>query len=117
MRVGVDIYKDNQLILLKNTVLTAEMIERIQNYNIPYVKIVLEDLKDSHKFKVFKQEFIQNVSEIQNEFNDVVTKNTPIKIDNLLEKTASVLSKAEDPIFLTCYEICVTMTTVHMFTV
>lgn len=96
MRVGVDIYKDNQLILLKNTVLTAEMIERIQNYNIPYVKIVLEDLKDSHKFKVFKQEFIQNVSEIQNEFNDVVTKNTPIKIDNLLEKTASVLSKAED---------------------
>ena len=95
MRVGVDIYNDNQLILLKNTVLTAEMIERIKNYNIPYVKIVVEDLKDTQKFKVFKQEFIQNVSEIQGEFNDVVTKNTPIKIDNLLEKTASVLSKAE----------------------
>lgn len=95
MRVGADIYNNNQLILLKNTVLTEEMIERIKNYNIPYVKIVVEELKDTHKFHIFKQEFIQNVSEIQNEFNDVVTKNTPIKIDNLLEKTASVLSKAE----------------------
>ena len=95
MRLGADIYNNNQLILLKNTVLTEDMIERIKNYSIPYVKIVVEELKDTQKFKIFKQEFIQNVSEIQNEFNDVVTKNTPIKIDNLLEKTASVLSKAE----------------------
>ena len=43
MRVGADIYNNNQLILLKNAVLTEEMIERIKNYNIPYVKIAEED--------------------------------------------------------------------------
>lgn len=109
MRVGIDVYNiQNQLILPKGTVLTTDIIERIQSYDISYIKIKIEEeepfdpnlsyserLKKTKKFKEFKKEFLQNVSGIESEFNDVVTKNTPIKADKLLEKTASLFSKTD----------------------
>lgn len=114
MLVGVDIYTmHNQLVVPKGTVLTTSIIERLHDYPIPYIKISIEEpvpktssdtdsslsyherLKSTRTFQEFKQEFINNVNVIQNEFNDVVTKNTPLHIDRLLEKTASVFSKAD----------------------
>lgn len=110
MRVGVDIYNmQNQLVVPKGTILTQEIIDRLSYFAIHYVKIsasevdgkisstpsYAERLKYSRTFQDFKQEFLSNVYIIQDEFNDVVTKNTPINADKLLEKTASIFSKAD----------------------
>lgn len=109
MHVGMDVYNiQNQLILPKDTVLTTDIIERIQTYDIPYVKITVEEeetinpnlsylerLKRTKKFKEFRREFLQNIAGIEDEFNDVVTKHTPLKADKLLERTASLFSKTD----------------------
>ncbi len=110
MRVGVDIYNlHNQLVLPKDTVLTQEIIDKLADYSIRYVRISEEKkqaapgihrsysqrLKSSRSFQEFKHEFISNVYVIKDEFNDVVTKNLPINVDKLLEKTATVFSKAD----------------------
>ena len=110
MRVGVDIYNlQNQLVLPKDTVLTQEIIDKLADYSIRYVRVSDEKkppahgisrsygqrLKASRSFQEFKHEFISNVYVIKDEFNDVVTKNMPINVDKLLEKTATVFSKAD----------------------
>ncbi len=110
MQVGMDIYNmQNQLVVPKGTVLTSNIINRLYDYSIRYVRISEnetapesisspsygERLKSSRTFQEFKQEFISNVYVIRDEFNDVVTKNTPINVDKLLEKTAATFSKAD----------------------
>ena len=111
MRVGVDIYNlQNQLVLPKDTVLTQEIIDKLKDYSIRYVRVSEEEkkqtssvkkrsysqrLKSSRSFQEFKHEFISNVYVIKDEFNDVVTKHMPINVDRLLEKTATVFSKAD----------------------
>lgn len=110
MRVGVDIYTMyNQLVVPKDTILTQEIIDRLKDFSIRFVKVSAneadgkvsstpsygERLKFSRTFQEFKQEFFSNVYVIRDDFNDVVTKNTPIEADKLLAKTASIFSKAE----------------------
>ncbi|MBQ4529708.1 MAG: HD-GYP domain-containing protein [Lachnospiraceae bacterium] len=114
MRVGVDIYSMwNQLVVPKNTILTQNIIERLRDYEIPYIKISIDDgepqnntsedlnlsyaerVKSSRTFKEFRKEFTNNIPVIQDAFNDVVKKHAPLDIDTLLEKTANVFSKAE----------------------
>lgn len=110
MRVGVDIYNMyNQLVVPKDTILTQEIIDRLKDFSIRFVKVSAnevdgkvsstpsygERLKFSRTFQEFKQEFFSNVYVIRDDFNDVVTKNTPIEADKLLAKTASIFSKAE----------------------
>lgn len=106
MHVGMDIYTlQNQLVVPKDTVLTQNIIDRLQDYSIRFVRISEDEidsalsygerLRSSRTFQEFKQEFISNVYVIQDEFNDVVTKNTPINADKLLEKTAAIFSKAD----------------------
>lgn len=114
MLVGIDIYNMwNQLVVPKNTVLTQNIIERLRYYEIPYIKISIDDgelekdafedsslsyserIKSSRSFKEFQKEFTSNVYVIQDAFNDVVKKHAPLDIDTLLEKTASVFSKAD----------------------
>ena len=114
MLVGIDIYTiHNQLVVPKNTILTQNIIDRLHDYNIPYIKISVDDstpenaaeggsslsygerLKSTRTFKEFKKEFISNVYVIKDAFNDVVTKNSPLNVTKLLEKTATVFSKAD----------------------
>ena len=106
MHVGMDIYTlQNQLVVPKDTVLTQNIIDRLQDYSIRFVRISEDEtdtslsygerLRSSRTFQEFKQEFISNVYVIQDEFNDVVTKNAPVNADKLLEKTAAIFSKAD----------------------
>lgn len=113
MRAGVDIYNMwNQLVVPKNTIFTQNIIERLHDYEIPYIKISIDDdelesddaenstlshserIKSSRTFKEFQKEFTNNIYVIQDAFNDVVKKHTPLDVDILLEKTATVFSKA-----------------------
>ena len=110
MRVGVDIYNlQNQLVLPKDTVLTQDIIDKLKDHSIHYVKVYEDEhkvsdfestpshsecIKSSRAFQEFKEEFINTVYIIKDEFNDVVTKHIPINVDKLLERTATVFFKA-----------------------
>lgn len=119
MCVGMDIYNTmNQLIIPANTILTQELIQRIQGYSIPYLRISIMDevtedkypdavenisdadpslsyydrLKSTRSFQKFKDDFLENASVIESSFNDVVTKNMTIDTNTLLEKTQAMVS-------------------------
>ncbi|MDE6313227.1 MAG: HD-GYP domain-containing protein [Lachnospiraceae bacterium] len=121
MRIGIDIYNtQNQLLVPKNTLLTDEVIQRIQGYSIPYMRISVLDeeteneypdavnsiteadpslsyndrLKTTRSFQKFKDDFLKNAAVIESSFNDMVTKNMPVDTNSLLEKTESVVSQA-----------------------
>ena len=51
-----------------------------------------EKIQSSPEFKQFKQNFEENVSEFKGQLNDIVEKNAPISVDNMLESTLTLLS-------------------------
>lgn len=51
-----------------------------------------EKLKNSPEFKQFKQSFETNVSDLSVQINDIVERNTPIDVDEMLGSTMKLLS-------------------------
>lgn len=51
-----------------------------------------EKLKSSPEFKQFQQTFENNVTEIKGQINDIVERNAPIEVDNMLDSTMKLLS-------------------------
>lgn len=51
-----------------------------------------EKVQASPEFKVFKESFENNVSELKGHVNDIVEKNSPIDVDVMLSSTMSLLS-------------------------
>ncbi len=51
-----------------------------------------EKIQSSEEFKEFKEDFEENVSELKNQINDIVEKNTPIDVSNMLGPTMDLLS-------------------------
>lgn len=50
-----------------------------------------EKLKQSQEFKAFKQSFEDNVEVLQGKINDIVERNAPIQIDDMLSDTMKLL--------------------------
>ncbi len=51
-----------------------------------------EKIQASAEFKEFKEDFEENVSQLKNQINDIVEKNTPIDVPNMLGPTMDLLS-------------------------
>lgn len=51
-----------------------------------------EKIQSSAEFQVFKAKFEENVSELKGQINDIVERNAPIDVDNMLESTMNLLS-------------------------
>ena len=51
-----------------------------------------EKVQASPQFKEFKKSFENNVNELKNSINDIVEKNAPIDVDNMLSSTMQLLS-------------------------
>ena len=51
-----------------------------------------EKLKASREFQAFKQSFSENVEGLRSNLNDIVEKNTPIDVDNMIGDTMRIIS-------------------------
>lgn len=51
-----------------------------------------EKIQASPEFKVFHDNFVENVSTLKGQINDIVERNTPINVDNMLSATMDLLS-------------------------
>ena len=51
-----------------------------------------EQVQKSEEFKHFKKEFESNLEDFKGQLNDIVEKNAPIEVDNMLESTMNLLS-------------------------
>ncbi|MBR5422351.1 MAG: HD-GYP domain-containing protein [Lachnospiraceae bacterium] len=51
-----------------------------------------EKLKASQEFQAFKQSFTENVDGLRTNLNDIVEKNTPINVDNMIGDTMKIIS-------------------------
>ena len=52
-----------------------------------------EKLKASQEFQAFKQSFAKNVEGLRSNLNDIVEKNTPINVDNMIGDTMRIISE------------------------
>ena len=114
MVTAEDVYSYNQaLILPKGFCLTDEAITRLELYSI--ISIHVEDeqqiahnerrssslsngewtysevIRASEEFKKFEAEFQENVGTLKNCLSDVVEKNTPLQVDEMLSGTLDVI--------------------------
>lgn len=111
-----DVYTyNNQLVISKGTVLSDKVITKLRFYSISHFHIfngdvIPEDttakmslsqsshIKESQEFKQFSQSFVESVQEFKGNLNNVVTQDTTIDVDSLLEHTTSVLSDTRNGI-------------------
>lgn len=58
-----------------------------------------EKIQADPKFKAFKKGFSRNVTALKGQLNDIVERNSPINIDNMLAPTMALLSAEENNTF------------------
>lgn len=114
MICGEDIYDfDRNLLLKKDTQLTAAMIEKLITDQVIAVKIVeaaeapatenkvaapsaplsySERIKQSEEFAAFKAEYELNVDSFRNALNNVVEKNVDLDVADLLQNSLNMIS-------------------------
>ncbi len=118
MVVASDIISDNKLIYPKGYKLTARAIERLSTYGVKSIRIEdpgyeieeiveeaapvntaaaeepshFEKLKDSQEYKEFRKDFIESVGGLQKNLNEIVEKNKPIDVDDMISDTIHILS-------------------------
>lgn len=100
MKTGADVVSTNgRLVVKKDFLLTEESIERIKQYSIFFVVIEEEEphtenymkrLSASKEFKEFEQKFMTSVEQLSGKINDIVEKNSPVNVGELLASTSEI---------------------------
>lgn len=123
MAVAEDIYNfNNQLVLAKGTVLTDDIITRLEFYSI--ISIYVEDevssdlepkkptgyieLQDSYserlqaspQFQEFKKKYEWQVDDFHNTLANVIEKNIPLDVDDLMGSISGLLNESEKNVSL-----------------
>lgn len=113
-------YSNNQLILPKGLVLTGQSITRLNDYSIISIRVeddtvsipssstnanyvgetYFKQIRSSQEFTKFKKKFQEEISEVKDHFNDVVRKNAPIDVDNLMEKSLALINETHSSVDL-----------------
>ncbi|MCI5584525.1 MAG: HD-GYP domain-containing protein [Lachnospiraceae bacterium] len=109
MAIAKDVYTySDQLILPAGSLLTDKAITKLAFYSIPFIYIKKDDpvlatqdtepedsysnrIKNSPEFKKFTIDFQADVEKFKIVLNDVVEKNGPLNINELLEDTLALL--------------------------
>ncbi|MBR5597647.1 MAG: HD-GYP domain-containing protein [Lachnospiraceae bacterium] len=111
MVVSRDVYSmEDQLILPEGFHLTDSTITRLTYYMIPFVYVKNTDnldklpsdslldvepyslqIRNSPEFKKFSAEFRKDVFKLKNMLNDIVEKNAPLNVDDILNDALSLL--------------------------
>jgi putative nucleotidyltransferase with HDIG domain len=115
MIVADNVYtSDNHLVLQENTSLTQDTIQKLRQYSIRSVIALIPDdasngqeeptyferIQATPEFKEFHQEFTESLDAFQTHLNDVVVKNAPEIVDEMLRDVNSVLTKTRNPLHL-----------------
>lgn len=119
MKVEEDVYNYNkQLVLPKGTILTDDIITRLEFYSVISVYIADEEpekpspatvsdlpsysqrLESTVEFQEFKQTYELEIDDFRNTLNDVVEKNTKLDPKALLDNVFSLLNKSNGNISL-----------------
>ncbi len=115
MVVAKDVIVDDQLIVSKGVVLSDTSIDKLKHYIIlriavedemsqAFTKSVEEDLsyservKRSPEFKKFKNNFDDAVDALESSMNDVVEKNKPLDVDDMLSPVLETMESLESKI-------------------
>lgn len=110
MTVASDIFSsNNQLIITKGTVLDDRMITRLRFYNIYGLLIYrdendnnvneesyIEMLRNTVEFKKFNRTYVDTISNVENNFNNLLSGESEIDIDELLEETNRILQEGRN---------------------
>lgn len=114
MKVAEDVYNYNrQLILPKGTILTDDIITRLEFYSIITIYVTDDEpvsspsegmsdsgesysqrLQATQEFKEFKQKYELETNDFRNALNDVVEKNTPLDTQALLDNVFNLLNNS-----------------------
>lgn len=119
MKLAEDVYNfKQQLILPKDTVLTDDIITRLDFYSIISVYISDEkndagnpdfkDLSDSYferlqyepQFQKFKENYNYQIEDFRSTLNDVIEKNTKLNADSLLQNVLKLIRDSYGPFSL-----------------
>ena len=119
MTLGKDVYTHNdQLILPVGTILTDKAITKLAFYSIPFIYIKKNEplvineedmepeesysrkVKASPEFQRFNLEFQSDVAKFRSALNDVVERNAPLDINELLEDTLALLDHTHGTIHI-----------------
>lgn len=119
MIVAQDIYGANEkLIMQKNTVLTDALIIKLDLYGIlsayieesPHEAAFFvrpecrqsynERIRNSEEFKVFRKNYHMEVATLKDTLNNVITKNAPLNVDELLEHSLKIATDVNSHITL-----------------
>lgn len=111
MTVATDIFTtNNQLIIPKGTVLDERMITRLRFYNI-YGLVVYKDssapelikeesyidmVRSTEEFKKFNRTYVDTISNVEDNFNNVITGDRPFNVDALLSETDRILREGRN---------------------
>lgn len=115
MVTAKDIIVEKQLIVSKGVVLSGSSIEKLQKYDISgidvedeYANLITENdeqdisyserVRNSLEFSRFKDKFDDAAEELQQTINDVVKKNKPLDIDNILQPVFNTIDSLESKI-------------------
>lgn len=104
----------HHLILQENTRLTEAMLQKLRQYSIRSIIVLLPDeemdataeptyferVQEAPEYKVFHQEFTQALNDFQTRLNDMVVKNAPEIVDEMLHDVGNILSKSRNPLHL-----------------
>jgi putative nucleotidyltransferase with HDIG domain len=110
MVIASDIYTpNNQLIIPKGTTLDERTISRLRFYNIYGIVIYknaivanfieesyIEMLRNTEEFKKFNRTYVDTVSNVEDNFIDVLNNNGEFDIDKLLEDTDRIVSEGRN---------------------
>lgn len=110
MTVASDIFSsNNQLIITKGTILDDRMITRLRFYNIYGLLIYKEDnnndlgeesyiemLRNTVEFKKFNRTYVDTISNVENNFNNVLSGESELNINELLAETNRILSEGRN---------------------
>lgn len=111
MMVASDIYtSNNQLIIPKGIVLDERVITRLRFYNI-YGLVVYKNnaapepikeesyidmLRSTEEFKKFNRTYVETISNVEDNFSNVISGDSPFNIDALLSETDRILKEGRN---------------------
>lgn len=129
MTIAEDVYSDDgKLITVAGTKLTEQIISKLSYNSIIELSIIEDDedeskdtnteipdisykpvinstsysqrIKSSQDFKVFKEDYLENISDIKNMFNDVVNRNMPIDPQTFIDHSMQLLGESYNSIHI-----------------
>lgn len=112
MVVATDVYSSSdQLIIARGTRLDERIITRLRFYNIYGLSVYdrkpeepnketsyIEMVKSTPEFKKFNRKYVETVTRVEDNFQNIASGNSEINLDSLLEETDRILTEGRNGI-------------------